>query len=141
MLACLLCLASFRCTITGKPLKTLTAIRSLHLQHIVQWYRITEKDLQISLLGLRGKRVNACKPWDQTCQISQSLNTCHSVLKSYSSIKPVLIWLTELGNLDVAIETSLMETVIRCLTTTQWCIPSEQRFDLAVLVSGVLFQF
>lgn len=55
------------------------------------------------------------------------------------TISSLTNWLSELGNLDLEVETSLMETILRCLTTTHWCVPVEQRFDLAVLVCLFFF--
>lgn len=44
----------------------------------------------------------------------------------------------KLGELEPKTETSLLETILKCLLSTQWCIPVEQRFDLAVLCLGLL---
>ncbi|RUS70309.1 hypothetical protein EGW08_021932 [Elysia chlorotica] len=44
----------------------------------------------------------------------------------------------KLGELDSKTEACLLETILKCLLSTQWCIPMEQRFDLAVLCLGLL---
>ncbi|GFS11289.1 wings apart-like protein homolog [Elysia marginata] len=44
----------------------------------------------------------------------------------------------KLGELDPKTESCLQETILKCLLSTQWCIPVERRFDLAVLCLGLL---
>ncbi|CAG5122973.1 unnamed protein product [Candidula unifasciata] len=65
----------------------------------------------------------------------------YTILTCMLAVLRVLLNVThenQLGNLDLEVETSLMETIVRCLTTTHWCVPMEQRFDLAVLCLGLL---
>ncbi|CAL1535656.1 unnamed protein product [Lymnaea stagnalis] len=65
----------------------------------------------------------------------------YTVLTCMLAVLRVLLNVThehKLGDLDSAAETSLIETILKCLTTTQWCIPVEQRFDMAVLCLGLL---
>ncbi|XP_059142717.1 wings apart-like protein homolog [Physella acuta] len=65
----------------------------------------------------------------------------YTVLVCMLAVLRVLLNVThehKLGDLDPASETLLMETILKCLTTTQWCIPVEQRFDMAILCLGLL---
>ncbi|KAK0049292.1 wings apart-like protein [Biomphalaria pfeifferi] len=64
-----------------------------------------------------------------------------TVLTCMLAVLRVLLNITHehiLGGLDSTHETSLMTTIVKCLTTTQWCVPIEQRFDLAILCLGLL---
>ncbi|KAK7113620.1 wings apart-like protein homolog [Littorina saxatilis] len=45
---------------------------------------------------------------------------------------------SELGCTRFGEEESLMETVLQCVVSTQWCVPPDQRFDLLVLSLGLL---
>ncbi|CAG5129367.1 unnamed protein product [Candidula unifasciata] len=45
---------------------------------------------------------------------------------------------SEAGNLDLKIETSLMQTIVRCLTTTHCYVPVEKRFELELLCLSLL---
>lgn len=42
----------------------------------------------------------------------------------------------EFGSAKVGEEKGLLQTVLSCMLSTQWYIPSDQRFDLLVLVSS-----
>ncbi|KAI8794398.1 wings apart protein, partial [Biomphalaria glabrata] len=64
-----------------------------------------------------------------------------TVLTCMLAVLRVLLNITHehiLGGLDSTHETSLMTTIVKCLTTTQWCVPIEERFDLAILCLGLL---
>ena len=42
---------------------------------------------------------------------------------------------SEFGTTRIGQEVGLLETVLVCVVSTQWCIPPDHRFDLLVLVS------
>ncbi|GFO38926.1 Wings apart-like protein homolog [Plakobranchus ocellatus] len=65
----------------------------------------------------------------------------YTVLTCILAILRVLLNIThehKLGELDSNTESSLIESILKCLLSTQWCVPMEQRFDLAVLCLGLL---
>ncbi|KAH9503996.1 hypothetical protein Btru_067513 [Bulinus truncatus] len=64
-----------------------------------------------------------------------------TVLTCMLAVLRVLLNVThehKLVDFDHSHESSLMTTIVKCLTSTQWCIPVEQRFDLAILCLGLL---
>lgn len=64
-----------------------------------------------------------------------------TIFNTLLSILRVLLNIThdsEFGSTRVGEEEGLLDAVLACVVSTQWCVPSDQRFDLLVLSLGLL---
>ncbi|CAG5125499.1 unnamed protein product, partial [Candidula unifasciata] len=138
--------------------KTLPVLRKLNrCLEVLANITLLKSDSQIYLISYKNAvLVQACTRillWCQTCMPSYKMlenvekNKALKDFPGYTILTCMLAALTvlnivtvenELRNLDSEMETSLMETIVQCLTTAHWYIPTEKRFELDLLCLGIL---